>query len=86
MKAQTLTRLLVISLFLVLYSYVPDRTYNPPQYALIIPLYALAWKKNCIGRWFMVRPAIFIVMRIAFFALRMVLVKDGISEGVLSES
>lgn len=34
----------------------------------------------------MVRPAIFIVMRIAFFALRIVLVKNGISEGVLSES
>jgi hypothetical protein len=68
----------------------PDRTYitTPPhpQYALTIPLYASAWKKNCIGRWFMVRPAIFIVMRIAFFALRVVLVKDGISEGVLSES
>lgn len=29
MKTQTLTRLLVISLILVLYSYLPDRTRNP---------------------------------------------------------
>ncbi|KAG7532222.1 hypothetical protein FFLO_03690 [Filobasidium floriforme] len=67
----------------------PDHTDLAPSavflvlYALLIPLYALAWKKNCIGRWFMVRPAVFIVMRIAFFALRLVLVEEGTSEGVL---
>jgi hypothetical protein len=39
-----------------------------------------------MGKWFMVGPAVVIGMRIACFVLRIVLVKNGITAGVLSES
>jgi hypothetical protein len=57
----------------------------PMQYAITIPLFVFAAKRNLIDKWFMVRPGVFMVIRIATFVVRLVLVGEGIAEGTLSE-